>query len=85
MYGNIEKYKFFKYKGKIYGVFETSFKNKNFKCARYFKDGLTICIINSNLTNSEKSKKLHKLIKSKSFKNGFTSILSLKQQYAKFM
>jgi len=85
MYSNIEKYKFFKYKGKMYGVFEMNFENKNFKCARYFKDGLMICIINSNLTESEKSKKLHKLIKSKRFKNGFTSILSLKQQYAKFM
>lgn len=55
------QYKVFKYKGKVYWVFEANL-SKALPGVRYIRHGITAIMINKNLDLKKRSLELHRLI-----------------------
>lgn len=58
----------FRYRGKKYIVKEVQISNRFTGCCIY-KYGIVGCLINTNLSNEDKQKVLHRLIKSKKLRH----------------
>lgn len=67
---SINNKKKFKYKGVVHIVSEIKEDIKGFTGCYYKRDGIKICLINSNLSPMKKRRTLHNLIKDKHLTRG---------------